>query len=52
MTASFRWTSADLLNLREDGKLREIIDGKLLPGFAVPIDRLFLGIPFGGDGDE
>ena len=29
MTASLRWTSADLLNLPEDGKLREIIDGEL-----------------------
>jgi Uma2 family endonuclease len=29
MTTSLRWTSADLLNLAGDGKLREIIDGEL-----------------------
>lgn len=29
MTASLRWTSADLFSFVEDGKLREIIDGEL-----------------------
>lgn len=29
MSASLRWTSADLLNLPDDGKRREIIDGEL-----------------------
>jgi len=29
MSASLRWTSADLLNFPDDGKRREIIDGEL-----------------------
>lgn len=30
----------------------DTLTSPLLPGFAVPLDRLFLGIPAGSDGDE
>ena len=41
-----------LLTLAEALGPGDTLTSPLLPGFAVPLDRLFLGIPFGGDGDE
>jgi len=46
MTASLRWTSADLLNLAGDGKLREIIDGEMFVSTQPHLNHQILSANF------